>query len=248
MKIIFGPPWTSEQDAIVAAHWQGAEPISTWAHLLTGRTPAAVEMRGRKLKLGPRPNPHEWTEQQDADLTRLWSTNERITAHMDLFEGHSYDAVMARAHNLGLGKRPDCPRGQAPIAWPLIERQLKKESAHRYRLADVLRLHPATVSKQLNLHHDAKEIHVVEWFRRTRTSAPIPVFAYGPGIDVPKPAPLTNAEKQRRIAAHAKQKRILAAEPVRGVNPFATACGTVAAPQGETGRVVRNLVDDREAA
>ncbi|MDR6381806.1 hypothetical protein [Paraburkholderia caribensis] len=252
MRRNFGPAWTAEQDAIIATHWNTPTSINDWLHLLPGRSREAVEKRAYKLKLGPRRHWLDWTPEQDAELRRMWPTSERIHSNMEKFAPHSYAAVLTRAYLLGLGKRPAPPRGQAPVAWPIIERELRKGPAHRYRLAELLRLHPSTVSKQLGLQHDANAVHITDWHRRTRTSAPIPVYTLGAGVDVPKPAPLTSAEKMRRVTANARQRRILRAEPVRGVNPFATAAGLVAIPEGMRGRVYQQSMsirdDDREAA
>ncbi|WP_155122377.1 hypothetical protein [Burkholderia ubonensis] len=200
-------------------------------------------------KPGNKPVP--WTPEQDTELREIWKTNKRIKANMDLFGDHTYAAIMTRAYELGLGRRPACQRGQSPIAWTLIERELRKQPANRYRLSDVLKLHPATAHKELNAKRDAGLVHICRWERRSKTSAHVPVYALGPGLDVPKPAALTANEKQRRSRTHEKQQRLLGGTPVKGINPFLTAVGLTVVPDGPRGRVFKqdmSIRDDEDLA
>jgi hypothetical protein len=181
-----------------------------------------------------------WTQEEDDHIRRLWPTNARFKAHMDLFVNRSYMAVMNRACELGLGKRPNCPRGQSPIAWTLIEREMAKGPSDRRFVAAALTLHPSTVYEQIGIAHKAGLIHVVKWNRRSSGGRPTPIYVLGPGEDAPMPAPLTNAEDCRIRRKRNKTAR----------NPFAIAAGLIEPPKAQTGRVFKQdmSVTDREAA
>lgn len=196
----------------------------------------------------PRSIPIPWTPEQDQALRDIWPTTHRVKEHLSLFGDHTYAAIIMRAYVLGLGKRPHCPRAAA-ICWTLIKRELEKGPANRYRIAERLGIHPATTYKEITAKHAAKLVHIVDWERRTKTSALIPVYALGTGIDKPKPANLTNAQHCRRHRVRANERRIAEGVSVRGVNPFSTVLGAAAVPTTGAGRVYRHLVDtDMEAA
>lgn len=235
----FANLWTPAEDAIIADNWHSGKPTASWSHLLPGRTCEAIAKRGRAAGLGKRERilPLVWTQEHDDHIRRLWPTGERFKAHMELFGDHSYYAIMNRAYELGLGKRPNCPRGQAPIAWILIERELKKGSVDPLLLAAAVNLHPSTVYEQIRIAHSKGLIHIVDWKRRSSGGKPIPVYAVGPGQDAPMPARLSNAETCRLSRT---RKRAAS-------NPFAVAAGLVSAMPGRKGRVIRNL-DELEAA
>lgn len=221
--------WTEPEDSVIAEHWHSGVVIAGWAHLLPSRTCEAIEKRGQKLKLGKRRNMSMpiWTQEQDDHIRRLWPTSERFKAHMDLFGDHSYMSIMNRAYELGLGKRPNCPRGQSAIAWTLIEREMAKGPSDRRFLAAALTLHPSTVYTQINIAHKAGLIHVVKWNRRSSGGKPTPIYVLGPGEDAPMPRPLTNTEACRIYRTRKQSAR----------NPFAVAAGQVQSPIGSTGRV-----------
>jgi hypothetical protein len=198
-------------------------------------------------KPGNKPVP--WTPEQDAALRDIWPTDKRINSHRDLFGEHTYGAIMARAHNLELGLRPLCVRGQSPVAWPLVERSLKQKPASSLVLATALGFNEKTIYRVLATARKDGLVRVSAWERRSKSAKATPIFALGSAPDAPKPAPLTGAEKERRCREADRSRRVIAGESVRGINPFAVAAGLAEAPSGQRGRVVRNLRDDdREAA
>lgn len=168
-----------------------------------------------------------WTQWQDRELRKIWHSGKRIKENMHLFGEHSYAAVLTRANDIGLGKRKNCPRGQAPIAEKLMLRQLEKMDTNRFRLANLLQLHPATTHKHLNALHKAGKAHICRWERTTPYSAFVPVYKAGKGIDAPKPARLSGAEKERRRRAEMKRRRVVSGDIVQNVNPFAIAMNQV---------------------
>lgn len=168
-----------------------------------------------------------WTQWQDRELRKIWHSGKRIKENMHLFGDHSYAAVITHAYELGLGKRQNCPRGQAPIAEKLMMRQLAKMPANRFKLAHIMQLDPATTHKRLLLLHKAGQVHISGWERRFAYSALVPIFKAGKGADAPKPAKPTKAENERKRRAEIKRKRIVSGDIVQNVNPFAIAMNQV---------------------
>lgn len=228
--------WTPAEDAIIAENWHSGAPIASWMHLLPGRTEEAIAKHGQKSGLGKRERilPIVWTQEQDDHIRRLWPTGERFKAHMELFGDHTYASIMNRAYFLGLGKRPNCPRGQSPIAWTLIERELAKAPADLRLLSAAVKLHPSTVYEQIGIAHAAGLIHIVGWKRRSSGGKPTPIYMFGPGVDAPMPAPLSNSETCRLARARKRAAR----------NPFAVAAGLAVPLPIHGTRAIRNLHDD----
>lgn len=179
-----------------------------------------------------------WTPEQDAALSELWVSGKRIKDHMHLFGEHTYAAVMTRASVLKLGHRPDCPRGQSPIAWLLIKRALEKGPLTRDEIMMTVQADCSTIYRKMNEAIRDKKAHIKGWKRGRSINGTLgkllPIYAIGPGRNAAKPSPLP----RRRPDKH------------RQPNPFATAAGLVATPKdAKTGRVIKHLYDDElEAA
>lgn len=186
-------------------------------------------------------HPIPWTSEQDARLTELWLGDELLKNHIDEFSGHTYEAMIRRACDLKLGKRQNMPRGQVSVSWKLIETEIMKRPAHRFDIAERINLHHATVHK--HIERNRNKVHVIDWDRRTNDGSAIPVYALGPGKDVPKPEPITKAEVSRRIRERQRIARHCAGRAVKGINPFAAAAGLIKAPSGAKGTVYKHLVD-----
>ncbi|WP_175980037.1 hypothetical protein [Caballeronia zhejiangensis] len=218
--------YSAEEDAIIRDFWNKPGAIREFQHLLPGRSRQAIEKRGQKLQLGARPRTW-WTEEQDAALRKIWHSGESIKRNMDRFGEHSYAALVTRANMLGLGKRAVSLRGQSPIAWPLMERELRRGPADRFRLAEKVGIDGSTAHKHINRARKAGLVHITNWIRPNGKF--IPVYRLGAGTDMPKPRPSTDAEYQRQRNARQTQLRVQRGETVRGVNPFATLIHQVAA-------------------
>jgi len=192
-----------------------------------------------------------WSAEEDAAVARIWANEKPLKQCMDELPGRTFEAVVRRACNLGLGTRKNAPKGQSPIAWKLIQAELMKKPGDRFDLARRAHMHPTTVHKQMK--QNRFNVHVIGWTRRCNAGPFLPVYEIGPGEDVPKPVKQTKAEIGRRVRERKKIARVLAGETVKVINPFAAAAGFVAAPKGKAGRVIKHLHDDdsvmdREAA
>lgn len=221
--------WTDFEDAIVLDHWMKPGMIRDFMHLLPGRSKEGIEKRAKKLGLPNRHAVTEWAPAMDGLLRKVWKSQEPLKEKLHLFKGRTLAALNTRAYELGLGRRPNHKKGPRSIMWPIIKKQLKAGPADCFEVAKTLRIHSTTARIHLVAHHEANELHIVDWKRRTGLGAPVPVYALEAGVDVPKPLPMTSAEKDRRIRQRAKEQRICAAEPVRGINPFSTIIQQLAA-------------------
>jgi hypothetical protein len=168
-----------------------------------------------------------WLPEEDAALKSIWHSGERIKNHIHLFGDHSYAAIITHAHDIGLGKRQNCPRGQAPIAEKLMLRELGKGPVNRFKLADILQLDPSTTHKRLIALHRAGKVSISGWERRSAYSAMVPIYRVGKGEDAPKPPKRSNAENERRRRARRKEHRVMSGETVKTVNPFNTAMNQI---------------------
>jgi hypothetical protein len=128
----------------------------------------------------------------------------------------------------------------------VIEQELKRGDATRVQIAKKTRMHSSTAHKYLTIKHDAKQIHIADWSRKSPSAKPSPVWRLGPGEDAPHPGRLTNTAKERKYRREDVQRRVQAGETVRGINPFATAMGIAEVPKGQTGRVYKQSMDVEE--
>lgn len=234
-----GKKWTDGEDQIIRDHWLSDGFIRDFAHLLPGRTFQAVEKRGFMLKLGAR---KAWTPEQDAHLTKIWTGNERIKSHAHMFPGHSIAAIYTRASSLGLGRRPSHGGFSDTYAWSVILKELSKGPAIASDLADATKFDQSVIYRYLKRHHTSGDIHIASWTRKTQSGKPVPVYVAGKGIDAAKPERVSPAEKERRRRKAKLHQRVVSGEVVKSIKVFAVALGSVAAPTGERGRVIKQNV------
>lgn len=182
----------------------------------------------------------DWTEQEEADLYRIWFSGENLKKNLHLFGDRSYMTVVSHAHMLEYGPRPHTNRGVVPFARETVLDNLKKFGPGVIpELAERTRLTKQAITKYFKPKFAGPkgDFHIVDWRRRPQGGAYIPVYAFGPGQNAVRPAPRTNAELCRVQNQRNREKRIAAGERPRFVNPFATAAGLVQAPIGKPGRV-----------
>lgn len=184
----------------------------------------------------------DWSPEEDGIVARIWASSKPLKECLDELPGRTYDAVIRRACNLGLGKRENAPKGQSQIAWKLIEAELMKAPGDRFEIARRARLHAATVHRYIECNRD--KVHVIDWTHRHNAGPFLPVYAYGPGEDLPIPEKQSKVQIGRRVRERKKIARVLAGETVKVINPFAAAAGFISAPTGKAGRVIKHLHDD----
>lgn len=88
--------------------------------------------------------------------------------------------------------------------------QVCRHGRTRQELEIILALTRRTTLSYLVFLHETGQLHVSSWKREgIGQFYPVPVYTTGPGVDAPKPAPLSETEKQQRAWAKLK------ADPVR---------------------------------
>ncbi|ALS63610.1 hypothetical protein [Pandoraea apista] len=146
-----------------------------------------------------------WTPEQDARLCELWARDvpvDEIAAEL----GRTEIAVPKRARGaLGLPRREIDQYRNPSIAWPAIQRELRKvPSADSKYLALVTGYSRRQMLLLLRQHHDAKELHIAKWVRYSVAGQWAPQYALGAGEDAPRPVPLTRAERWKNTAKKLK--------------------------------------------
>lgn len=129
--------FTTDEDAFLTLHWETQWP--DWiADRLPGRAAQAVRQRAERLGLPKNPPGRppvvrqapetEWTPGRIGALTRLWQEGHTARAIAEKLGGVTHNAVVGKAHRLGLSEqkpRPApiaaIPTGPAPKAcqWPI---------------------------------------------------------------------------------------------------------------------------------
>ncbi|WP_157130317.1 hypothetical protein [Burkholderia pseudomallei] len=190
----------------------------------------------------------DWTEQQDADLIRIWLGKENLKANLHLFGGRSYGAVVNHAHALKLGPRPFSDRGVKPFALDVVLAELKKSPGTIPELAERTRLTRSAVCAHVKPKWASKKgaYHVIDWRRRKHGGSYVPVFEFGPGENAPIPEAKTNSELCRDKRNRRRMNTIANGERPRFVNPFAVAAGLMPAPVGTPGRVYQQSMSIKD--
>ena len=195
-----------------------------------------------------------WSKENEEDLAKAWIAEGSLKAHLPKFPGRTYQALIKHAHKMGLGPRPHSDRGVPPYAMQAMMAELKKAPGTRTEIAERANLTVTAVCQQIKKTKPGPrgKTHIIGWRRRSTGYLPTPVYASGPGENVPMPAPLTNTAKSRINRARSRIRALNEQIPGKKVNPFATAAGLVVAPAAGNGRVYQQSMsikdDEMEAA
>jgi hypothetical protein len=95
---------------------------------------------------------------------------------------------------------------------PLMDKTraaIAKRDLSAYDLEKVLCVGLKSCRPYLQLLHSMGEIHIVEWLSPARNGKRVPVYRNGPGEDLKKPQPVTDAARQKQ---HRKKLKTLEAE------------------------------------
>jgi hypothetical protein len=143
-----------------------------------------------------------WTKEDDARLTELWASTMSAKEYLEHMPGRTFSSIRKRASVIGLPAKglPEsqslqkvraCLRdGKHRTAVEISKEAGVVEGNTRFALADLV---------------TAEEIHIVSYDGPYRAA----IYQFGPGVNAPKPEPLTL--KERRIRD--QEKRIKAQKP-----------------------------------
>lgn len=149
----------------------------------------------------------KWTEQENADLARVWKAGGPMKQYLDLFNGRSVDAVLTHGLQIGLGDRPN---KNAQVAHPnasAVLRMLAQGPMEGLELSAKTGISRRTVMKHLKALHAAGQIHIARWERFCASGYPARVYALGKRKDAPRPAARTPGQKFRDRMADLRANR-----------------------------------------
>lgn len=189
-----------------------------------------------------------WSSQMEDRLREIWLGDYNLKKHLSEFGDRTYGAVVAHAHSMGLGPRPYSNRGRAHYAYDAALEALKKGRGNVAQIAERAGLSHQGVGMYFkpSLAGLNSDFHIVDWERRPQGGSYIPVYAFGPGENQPKPAAKSNAQLCREKRDRARKERQKQGFRPRFTNPFAVAAGFVAPVQTQSGRVYQQPMDFRD--
>ncbi|WP_334034735.1 ArsR/SmtB family transcription factor [Burkholderia cepacia] len=139
----------------------------------------------------------KWSEQEEADLRRVWVADGPMKQYLDLFNGRRVETVLTHGLQIGLGVRPN---KNARVAHPnasAILRVLAQGPMESLELSAKTGISRRTVMKHLKALHAAGQVHIARWERFCASGYPARVYAVGKRKDAPRPAARTPGQKFR---------------------------------------------------
>lgn len=144
-----------------------------------------------------------WSPEETAELARLIRTDLSwcvIGARL----GRTGPAVHMKAVSMGLGPKPYT--GNRSPVWSLIQKICKDGSPRTvHELAKLTGATRVCVDRLMHDRLGAGQAHVGKWERQRRGPA-LPYWLPIPGKSVPRPVPLTSAERQREVIRRMKEE------------------------------------------
>lgn len=95
-----GPRWTPAEDAVLVEHYPKRGGPARCAALLPGRSPAAIQLRARRV-CPPRRRHMPWTEREVLSLRLAWGETPRTLR--EKLPGRTWVAIVHQARAIGLG-------------------------------------------------------------------------------------------------------------------------------------------------
>jgi hypothetical protein len=141
-----------------------------------------------------------WTNRQEENLRAIWVSGKSIKENLHLLGDHTYQAAIAHAQLLKLGKRPTPARSTYSAVWDDVHRLLATGAQLTARdIAERLGFSARHVTDLLNMKHKADEpvVYVGGWRRAGNAHRYVEVWALGDGDDVRKPRAKTRDDINR---------------------------------------------------
>ncbi|WP_175681166.1 ArsR/SmtB family transcription factor [Burkholderia cenocepacia] len=146
----------------------------------------------------------KWSEQEEADLRRVWTADGPMKQYVDLFNGRAAEAVLQHGLQIGLGARPN---KNAQVGDPnalAILRALAHGPMDSLELSAKTGISRRTVMKHLKALHAAGKVYIARWERFGARGYPARVYAVGKRKDAPQPVARTPGQKFRDRMTHLK--------------------------------------------
>ncbi|HDR9093355.1 ArsR family transcriptional regulator [Burkholderia vietnamiensis] len=139
----------------------------------------------------------KWSEQEEADLRRVWVADGPMKLYLDLFNGRRVETVLTHGLQIGLGARPNKNARVADPNASAILRVLTQCPMESLELSAKTGISRRTVMKHLKALHAAGKVYIVRWERFGASGYPARVYAVGKRKDAPRPAARTPGQKFR---------------------------------------------------
>lgn len=166
-----------------------------------------------------------WTNRQEENLREIWVSDKSIKESLHLLGGHTYQAAIAHAQLLKLGKRPNPVRSTYSAVWDDVQRLLATGLQLTAKdIADRLGFSARHVTDLLNAKHRSDDpiVYVGGWRRAGHAHRYVELWALGDGDDVRKPKAKTRDDINR-----IRRERRAARKAAVVSGPFATAMNQV---------------------
>jgi hypothetical protein len=152
----------------------------------------------------------KWTPEEDALLRELWNAPGPMKTHLEKFSNRSEHAVVSRAAEIGLGKRPQRSISQCYVTNAAIMRALAIGPMDAVEISAKSGVERNRVSRRLKDMHAAGNVYVARWDRFSVMGRYTRIWAIGAEKDAVKPTPPTQAVRERR-----RMKRMKLDDPDR---------------------------------
>lgn len=149
----------------------------------------------------------KWSEQEEADLRRVWMADGPIKQYLDLFNGRSMHAVLAHGADMGLGERPNRNAKAGHPTEVAILRVLALGPMESLELSAKTGISRRTVMKHLKVLHAKGLVYICRWERFGVSGYPARVYAIGNQKDAPRPAARTPGQKWKDRMSDLKKNR-----------------------------------------
>ncbi|MGI4812124.1 MAG: hypothetical protein ACRYG5_09835 [Janthinobacterium lividum] len=137
-----------------------------------------------------------WTEEQDKLLEIVWHGKDQLRLHMDAL-GHSYAGITKRGNAL-YGKLQLTGVAHARPCWDSLRVSLAGSALSIKALSQKSGVSMTNTIKLLR-EHRGKDVYVAGW--ECRAGAPGSIWALGKEKDAPRPAPMTSAQRYKKLKA-----------------------------------------------
>ncbi|VWB76481.1 transcriptional regulator [Burkholderia lata] len=139
----------------------------------------------------------KWSEQEEADLRRVWVADGPMKLYLDLFNGRRVETVLTHGLQIGLGARPNKNARVADPNASAILRVLTQGPMESLELSAKTGISRRTVMKHLKALHASGQVYIERWERFGASGYPARVYAVGKRKDAPRPAARTPGQKFR---------------------------------------------------
>jgi hypothetical protein len=210
--------WTLEEDQALRALWMASGSIAANAHMVPGRTIAAIKKRAALLSLGFRTNQVErlWRPEEDAVIREAWNQPGAMKLLTAKLPDRSTGSILQRSRRLGLtGARGSLRAPKYSWCLQVIEDALRKHQPLTARQIAACTDASYERAGQILGKYRGDRFHVEGWIRESAFGCWSARWALGDGEDAPRPPRRATSDVAREWRKRAKLRA------ARG-NPFAS--------------------------